>query len=63
MNRLPLVACVVKECKPNGLGDMLINIKVIFYLVILVQFIIYLSLMWKMTMSRPNWYSQGKPTQ
>jgi len=55
--------CVFKECKPNGLGDMLITIKVIFDLMILVQSIIYLSLMWKMTMSGPYWYSQGKRTQ
>ncbi|XP_027911556.1 uncharacterized protein LOC114170270 [Vigna unguiculata] len=27
MNRMPFVACVVKECKPNDLGDMLITIK------------------------------------
>ncbi|QCD99328.1 hypothetical protein DEO72_LG7g609 [Vigna unguiculata] len=27
MNRMSFVACVVKECKPNGLGDMLITIK------------------------------------
>ncbi|KOM55483.1 hypothetical protein LR48_Vigan10g137500 [Vigna angularis] len=26
--RLPLVACLVKECKPNGLGDMQLTIKV-----------------------------------
>ncbi|XP_052723793.1 uncharacterized protein LOC108344279 [Vigna angularis] len=25
--RLPLVACLVKECKPNGLGDMQLTIK------------------------------------
>jgi len=34
MNRMRFVACVVKECKPNGLGDMLITVKVIFDLVI-----------------------------
>ncbi|XP_027911476.1 uncharacterized protein LOC114170191 [Vigna unguiculata] len=27
MNRMRFVACVVKECKPNGLGDLLITIK------------------------------------
>ncbi|QCE03581.1 hypothetical protein DEO72_LG8g1606 [Vigna unguiculata] len=27
MNRMAFVACVVKECKLNGLGDMLITIK------------------------------------
>ena len=26
----PLLTCVVKECQPNGLGDMLITIKVIY---------------------------------
>jgi len=26
--RLPFVTCLVKECKPNGLGDMQICIKV-----------------------------------
>jgi len=40
MNRMAFVACAVKECKPNGLGDMLITIKVIFYLLILVHSII-----------------------
>jgi len=25
---LPFVACIVKQCKPNGLGDMQISIKV-----------------------------------
>ncbi|QCD99767.1 hypothetical protein DEO72_LG7g1053 [Vigna unguiculata] len=27
LDRLPFVACVVKECKPNDLGDMLITVK------------------------------------
>jgi len=40
MNRMRFVACVVKECKPNGLGDMLITIKVIFDLVIYLHSII-----------------------
>ena len=28
LERMPFMACVVKECKPNGLGDMLITMKV-----------------------------------
>ncbi|WVZ17719.1 hypothetical protein V8G54_010701 [Vigna mungo] len=28
MHVLPFVACIVKECKPNGLGDMKIAVKV-----------------------------------
>jgi len=28
MEKIPLVVCVVKECHPNGLGDMSILIKV-----------------------------------
>jgi len=54
MNKMDFVACVVKECKPNNFGEMLITIKVNFDLVIMLQFIIYLSLIWKMTMSEPN---------
>ncbi|XP_027907620.1 uncharacterized protein LOC114166932 [Vigna unguiculata] len=27
LERMPFMACVVKECKPNGLGDMLITMK------------------------------------
>ncbi|WVY96894.1 hypothetical protein V8G54_029045 [Vigna mungo] len=27
MVRLPFVACIVKECNPNGLGDMKISVK------------------------------------
>ncbi|XP_022636080.1 uncharacterized protein LOC106760684 isoform X2 [Vigna radiata var. radiata] len=28
MLRLPFVACIVKQCNPNGLGDMKISVKV-----------------------------------
>jgi len=28
---LPFVACIVKQCNPNGLGDMQICVKVSFF--------------------------------
>jgi len=28
-DKLSFVACVVKECKPNGLGDLLLTVKVV----------------------------------
>ena len=49
---LPFVACIVKQCKPNGLGDMQISIKVNVqntHLVFLVQNIVQIIFQLKPT--------------